>query len=95
MSKIIFLPVSIVAGLLSGQIGKKLFDLVWRRIDKEAPPRAEQRAINPGKLVLALAIEGALFRAVKGLVDHASREGFAKVTGVWPGPKEEQEPQPE
>jgi hypothetical protein len=22
---------------------------------------------------------------VKGLVDHASRRGFAKATGAWPG----------
>jgi hypothetical protein len=36
-------------------------------------------------------IEGALFRVVKGLVDHASRRGFSKATGSWPG---EEEPEP-
>jgi hypothetical protein len=93
MSKLIFLPVSAAAGLLSGLIGKKLFDRVWRLIDENDPPRAEQRRINPGKLALALALEGALFRAVKGLVDHASREGFARVTGIWPGEKEQAQPE--
>jgi hypothetical protein len=93
MSKLIFLPVSAAAGLLSGLIGKKLFDRVWRLIDEDDPPRAEQRRINPGKLALALALEGALFRAVKGLVDHASREGFARVTGIWPGEKEQAQPE--
>src|ERR1035441_2723954 len=57
------------------------------------PPGAEERRINPGKLALALALEGALFRAVKGLVDHASREGFARVTGIWPGEKEQAQPE--
>jgi Protein of unknown function (DUF4235) len=94
MKKLIFLPVSVLSGLLSGFLGKKLFEGVWRAIDKEKPPRAEQRWINPGKLALALALEGALFRAVKGLVDHASREWFAKVTGSWPG-EDEPEPQSE
>jgi|CZKG01.1.fsa_nt_gi hypothetical protein len=93
MSKLIFLPVSAAAGLLSGLIGKKLFDRVWRLIDEDDPPRAEQRRINPGKLALALALEGALFRAVRGLVDHASREGFARVTGIWPGEKEQAQPE--
>jgi xanthosine utilization system XapX-like protein len=92
MSKLIFKPVSIVAGLLSGMIGKKLFDLIWRVLDKEQPPRAEQRRISVPKLALALLIEGAVFRAVKGLVDHGSREGFARVTGSWPGEDETAEP---
>jgi hypothetical protein len=85
MSKLIFLPVSILSGLISGLIGKRLFAGIWRLIDKEEPPRAEQQHVDLRKFALALVIEGALFRAVKGLVDHASRESFAKVTGTWPG----------
>ena len=37
------------------------------------------------QLVVALAIEGAIFRAVRGLVDRGSRRGFYRLTGVWPG----------
>jgi hypothetical protein len=36
-------------------------------------------------LILALAIEGAVFRAVRGLVDHSARRGFHRATGSWPG----------
>lgn len=93
MSKLIFLPVSIISGLISGLIGKKLFVLIWRAVDEEDPPRAEQRDIDLRKLALALVIEGALFRAVKGLVDHASRESFARLTGTWPGEQEEAPPE--
>jgi hypothetical protein len=89
MTKLIFLPVSIISGLLSGLIGKKLFALVWRTVDEQEPPRAEQRRIDLRKFALALVIEGALFRAVKGLVDHASRESFARLTGSWPGERAE------
>jgi hypothetical protein len=32
-----------------------------------------------------LLIEGAIFRLVKGLFDHAARRGFARMTGAWPG----------
>jgi hypothetical protein len=44
-----------------------------------------------GRDALALVIEGALFRLVKSLSDHASRRGFAKATGSWPG---EEAPEP-
>ena len=36
---------------------------------------------------LALGIEGAIFRAVRGLVDHEARRGFQRMTGSWPGEK--------
>jgi hypothetical protein len=80
-----FLPVSIGGGLLAGVIGKKLFGLIWGAIDDQEPPQPEHRGIHPGKLALALAIEGALFSVVKGLVDHGSRHAFTRLTGSWPG----------
>ena len=85
MSKLIFLPVRLCAGLLSGIVGKKLFERLWAVIDAEQPPQPEHRRIDVRKLVLALAIEGGLFRVLKGLADHGSRSAFARLTGSWPG----------
>lgn len=91
MSKLLFLPVSIASGILAGRLSRKSFALIWSAVDDEEPPKAEHRRVGVGKLALALALEGALFRLVKGLVDHASRKGFADFTGVWPG---EEGPEP-
>jgi Protein of unknown function (DUF4235) len=88
MGKVVFLPVSVGGGLLAGLIGKKLFGLIWGLIDDQEPPESGHRRIHLGKLVLALAIEGALFSLVKGLVDHGSRRAFARITGSWPGEEE-------
>jgi hypothetical protein len=85
MGKLIFLPLSIGGGLLAGVVSKKLFAMLWGLIDKEAPPQPEHRRVHPGKLAIALALEGAVFRLVKGFVDHGSRRGFLQVTGSWPG----------
>ena len=41
--------------------------------------------VSLAKLAIALLIEGAIFRLVKGLFDHAARRGFAHMTGEWPG----------
>ena len=86
MSKLIFRPVSIVAGLLAGLIGKKLFQrsVESRRRAGAAQARAATRS-PIGMLALALAMEGALFRLVKGLAEHGSRHAFSQLTGSWPG----------
>ena len=90
--KLLFAPVSIVSGLIAGLLGRKVYARIWALVDKEEPPKPEHRRVSWPKLVGALALEGAVFRLVKGAVDHGSREGFAKLTGKWPG-KEAPEPE--
>ena len=87
MLKVLFIPVSILAGLVAGVVGKKLFNQLWGLIDEEEPPDSKHRDIGWGRLLLAGAIQGAIFRAVKELADHAARRGFYRTTGTWPGDK--------
>jgi hypothetical protein len=89
---LLFKPFSIIAGLLAGFIGKKLFEQVWGLFDDEEPPEAEHRNAEWGKIIAAAALEGAIFRATKEAVDHSARMAFANVTGSWPG---EERPEPE
>jgi hypothetical protein len=83
--KLVFTPLSIGLGLVAGMVGRKIFEQLWGLIDEEEPPDAKHREINYVKLIPALLIEGAIFRLVKGLFDHAARRGFARMTGTWPG----------
>ena len=83
--KFIFAPIGIVLGLIAGMAASKIFQQIWGLIDEEEPPKPEHREFSWPKLVGALLIEGAIFRLVKGLVDHGTRTSFAKVTGSWPG----------
>lgn len=92
MARVLFAPVSIAAGLIAGLLGRKLFEGAWGLIDDEQPPDAEHRDIEWPKLIAALVIEGAIFRLVKGLVDHGARAYFERATGAWPG---EEAPEPE
>jgi len=81
-----------MSGLIAGFISKKVFEQIWGVIDKEEPPEAQHREVPVVKLIAALALEGAIFRAVRGLTDHGSRHTFQKATGSWPG---EERPEPE
>ena len=83
--KIAFIPISVLGGLLAGFIGQKAFDAIWGKFDEQEPPQPEHREISWAKLAIELVIEGAIFRLVKGLFDHVSRRGFARLTGTWPG----------
>jgi hypothetical protein len=83
--KALFVPVSVLVGLLAGLLSKKLFTLVWAAIDGADPPNPKHRVEDHVKLAAALVLEGAMARLLRGGVDHASRHGFAHFTGSWPG----------
>lgn len=89
--KFLFAPIGIGAGLVAGFLANKAFEGVWGLVDDEEPPEPDQREIRMAKLVAALVVEGAVFRLVKGLTDHGTRSGFARLTGRWPG---EERPDP-
>ncbi len=92
VAKLLFVPFSVIGGLIAGFLGRKLFDQVWGLIDEEEPPSGSHREVPWAKLILAGAVEGAIFRAVKVATDRGSRQAFFSVTGTWPG---EERPEPE
>jgi hypothetical protein len=83
--KLLFAPVGILAGLAAGFAAQKGFERIWAAFDDEDPPEPEDREASFPKLIAALALEGAIFRLVKGMTDRGARTGFASLTGSWPG----------
>jgi hypothetical protein len=90
--KLLFIPFSILGGLIAGFAGKKLFEAAWAVIDDEKPPESEHRDAPWSKVLLAAALEGAIFRATRTAADRGARMAFAGATGSWPG---EQKPDSE
>jgi len=88
----IFTPIGIVAGLAAGQLSKKIFDFFWGLFDDEEAPRPKHREVPLIKMAIALLVEGAIFRMVRGIADHGTRHAWARVTGSWPG---EERPEPQ
>ncbi|HZJ29831.1 MAG TPA: DUF4235 domain-containing protein [Solirubrobacterales bacterium] len=86
-----FGPLSLILGFGGSFLAKKIFERIWALIDDQEPPQPEQRQIGWPKLIGALAIEGIVFRVVKGAVDHGSRQLYAHYTGDWPGEEESEE----
>ncbi len=78
--KFLFLPVSIIGGLLAGLIGKKIFAQIWGLIDEQEPPEPQNRQVGYAKLAGALLLEGAIFRFARGFFNHGARHGFQRLT---------------
>jgi hypothetical protein len=91
MSKL-FMPISIVAGIVAGKLATKLFALTWGKVAGEEAPDPKHREIVLGQLALALVLEGAIAKLVRGLADHGLRHAWAGSVGEWPG---EERPEPE
>jgi len=85
MGNTAFRPVSVIGGLLSGILAAKLFEFIWSRFDDEEAPDADQEDVAWGKLMFAMAIEGALARMVRAATDRGTRIAFQRATGEWPG----------
>jgi hypothetical protein len=86
MNKVLYKPLGLIFGALGGVAATAAFKQVWKRIsDKDDVPEATDRSYSWREVLIAAAIQGAIFGAVKAAVDRAGAEGYRKATGEWPG----------
>jgi hypothetical protein len=85
-AKLAYRPVGLVAGVVAGAISGAIFKQIWKLVAKEDDaPTALQSEYKMREVVIAAAIQGAIFAATKAAVDRAGARGFTKLTGTWPG----------
>lgn len=91
--KLLYKPFGIVFGILAGLLSRRLFTVIWGKIDPdhEEPPEAKTKDTTAAKAIGAAALQAAVFAGVRAGVDRAGARGFEKTTGVWPGEKEKDE----
>jgi hypothetical protein len=74
-----------VARIARVDVWFSLFELIWGQFADEEAPEPGHREISWPKLLVALTIEGAIFRLTRGLIDRGARVAFVRATGSWPG----------
>ena len=85
-AKLAYRPVGLVTSLVAGAIASAVFKQVWKRVsEKEDAPDAMQSEYGIGQILLAAVLQGAIFAAVKALIDRGGARGFQRLTGSWPG----------
>lgn len=85
--KLIYKPFGIVAGILAGLLARRIFTVVWSKIDYEEPPEAKTELASWTRVLTAAALQGVTFSVTKAAVDRAGARGFEHVFGIWPGEK--------
>jgi hypothetical protein len=87
MAKLLYKPLGLFFSVLGGILAGALFKRLWRAVAHENDaPKATHKDKGWGEVITAAAAQGAVFGGVKAVIDRAGATGFARVTGVWPGP---------
>lgn len=90
MIKILYKPVGLVAGLLGGVLAGAIFKRIWKlAAGEDEAPKATDAGRSWREILLAAAVQGAIFAVVKAAVDRVAAEGTHKLTGIWPGREEQ------
>ena len=85
-AKLAYRPIGLVGGILAGVVSGTIVKQVWKRVShEEDAPDALQSEYRMREVVLAAALQGAIFAATKAAIDRLGARGFTKLTGNWPG----------
>jgi hypothetical protein len=87
-AKILYRPWGLVASLLGGLIAGQIFQQVWKRADPDSsddPPTPLQSEYRLPKVLIAALVQGAIFSAVRALINRGGARAFERWTGEWPG----------
>jgi hypothetical protein len=83
--KIAYKPVGLLLGTAAGLASGLIFKQVWKLAgDDNDAPNATDEDRGWTEILIAAAIQGAIFAVVKAAVDRAGATGVRKATGHWP-----------
>lgn len=84
-AKLAYRPIGLAFGFAGGIGARAAFNHMWKWAghDDDAPdPMDEERAWR--EILLAAALQGAVFAVVKAAVDRAGATSVRRLTGSWP-----------
>jgi hypothetical protein len=87
-AKILYRPLGIVSSLIGGVLAGSVFKQVWKHAtpgDNQDAPRALESEYRLREILIASAVQGAIFATTKALINRGGARVFQKLTGEWPG----------
>jgi Protein of unknown function (DUF4235) len=85
MKKLLYKPFSIGFSVAGGVVAGIVFKQVWKRIaGEEQAPEATSLDYGWTEVLLAAALQGAIFAVVKAAIDRGGAAGVRRLNGQWP-----------
>ncbi|MFI6869280.1 DUF4235 domain-containing protein [Nocardia sp. NPDC050406] len=85
MKKLPYQPLSLSVSVLGGLAANAAFRRIWQAATgEEEAPTATAKDYTWREVLVAAAIQGAIFGLVKAALDRASATGYESLTGTWP-----------
>ena len=87
-AKILYRPIGLVSGIVSGALAGVLFKQLWKVASpshSKDTPKALESEFPLREILVAAAVQGAIYATVKALVDRGGARAFEKTFGEWPG----------
>lgn len=92
MIKLVYKPISLLVSVLGGVLAGAIFKKVWQlAAHEDEAPQATDAARSWPEILLAAALQGAIFAVVKAALDRSAAAGTRKLTGTWPGEDSQQQ----
>jgi Protein of unknown function (DUF4235) len=86
MIKLLYKPVDVLVSVLGGVLAGMIFKRIWKvAAQQDDTPNPTDPHRGWGEILLAAALQGAIFALVKAAIDRGTAVGTHKLTGVWPG----------
>jgi Protein of unknown function (DUF4235) len=86
MIKVLYKLVGMLTGLVAGALAGAIFKGVWKvAAHEDEAPRATDARRGWREVLVAAALQGAIFAMIRAAADRGTAEGTRKLTGVWPG----------
>lgn len=84
-ARLAYKPVDLVLGAVASAVSAAAVRQVWKRLGgSEQPPDVRDPTRDWSEILLAAAIQGAIFAVIRAAADRASAVSVARVAGDWP-----------
>jgi Protein of unknown function (DUF4235) len=87
-AKVLYRPVGLVSSVIAGVVAGQVFKQVWKHAtpgDEGDAPKALESEYDLREVLIAAAVQGAIFALVKALVSRGGAKAFERWSGEWPG----------
>jgi len=86
VNRLAYKPVGLLLGMAAGAIAGMAFERIWQLLPGtgDDPPRASDKDRHVAEILVAAALQGAVFAVVRAAVDRGGAHAVRRLTGHWP-----------